>query len=374
MDKEQIHSIYENALETILVLEEDGKIIAINQYDNFAPGNHVDLTGTNIFSLLDTANSSILLEMLSSKMYPKGANAVRDLAFGKPKGKKVWYEVKCLPVHPHSGHKTYFLFARDVSGKKSLEDQLKRINQNLEKTIAEKTTALQEAVADLESFSFSVSHDLKAPLRALKGYTGILLEELAGQGNEDVADAISSISRNVIKMEKLINDILSFSRIGRTEASIKPVDFKKIFSEKYAELIKLEPVRHIDFKIDAKLPILLFDEPMARLMVQNLLSNAIKYTSKKEFAEISVEVHQKRHEIVVSVRDNGAGFDEKFKHKLFGVFQRLHSERDFPGTGVGLAIVRRIARKHGGAVFGEGKVGKGAVFYIILPKKLIYHE
>jgi light-regulated signal transduction histidine kinase (bacteriophytochrome) len=233
---------------------------------------------------------------------------------------------------------------------------------------------MQEAINDLESFSYSISHDLKAPLRALKGYTGIIQEELADVENYDVSDAVESIKRNIEKMEKLISDIFHFSRVGKTVTNLKPVNFKQIFLDVYKELVKLEPLRTISFTVDEKIPLILFDPAMAKQLVQNLLSNAIKYTSKKDFAEIIVGIIKKGSERILFVRDNGAGFDETFKDKLFAVFQRLHSEKEFPGTGVGLAIVKRIIDKHGGRVWGEGITNKGATFYISLPKKSIYYE
>ena len=201
----------------------------------------------------------------------------------------------------------------------------------------------------------------------------ILAEEIPDDTDDEILDAVQSLKRNVDKMEKLIGDILNFSRIGRTTTIVKPVDFKKIFYDKYKELLSIEPPRTIDFQIAEKIPYILFDAPMAQLLAQNLLSNAIKYTSKKEFPK-SGSVFKITKTVDIFVRDNGAGFDEKFKDKLFAVFQRLHSEKEFPGTGVGLAIVKRIMKKNGGEIRGEGRVNEGATFYISLPKKSVYYE
>ncbi len=374
LNQEGVDKLFENALENIVILDAQGVIISFNQSRGLGYNNTADLIGKNIFSLIDPLYHKTLISVLSSKRKAVQNNYVYEVAFKQAGGRRIWYELRAVPFVGEGGKKNFLLFARNISKRVRLENRLKKINLHLEETIQQKTMALQEAVFDLESFSFSVSHDLKAPLRAIKGYSMILAEEIPDDTDDEILDAVQSLKRNVDKMEKLIGDILNFSRIGRTTTIVKPVDFKKIFADKYKELLSIEPPRTIDFQIAEKIPHILFDAPMAQLLAQNLLSNAIKYTSKKEFAKIRVGFQDHGKTVDIFVRDNGAGFDEKFKDKLFAVFQRLHSEKEFPGTGVGLAIVKRIMKKNGGEIRGEGRVNEGATFYISLPKKSVYYE
>lgn len=370
----QIRYIYENALENIIILDNECKILSVNQSYIFGYTNSDELIGKRIFTLTNSTNNIVLQQIISNSANNIRSNEIHEVAINKPKGGKIWYEIKCLPHNSENDEIYYIIFARNITKRKNLENQLKKTNQNLVEIIDQKTHHLKEAISDLESFSYSVSHDLKAPLRAIKGYSSILNEELGVNTNIDVSDAIKSITRNIDKMDKLIADISKFSKIGRIETTIQPINIQQIFLGKYQELTLLEPNRKITFSIDENIPRLLFDQAMAKQVAQNLLSNALKYTSKKKLAEITIGYVNKRNEVILYIQDNGAGFDNRFKDKLFGVFQRLHSENEFPGTGVGLAIVKRIINKHGGHIWGEAKVDNGATFYISLPKKLIYHE
>lgn len=369
LNLEQIRFIYENALENIIILDSAAKILSINQSEIFGYTNAQELIGEKIFTLTDAVNRIILQQIISNSVKHIKNDVINEVSFNKPKGGKIWYELKCLLFNSENNETNHIVFARNISKRKNLENQLKKSNQNLAEIIEQKTHNLKDAISDLESFSYSVSHDLKAPLRAIKGYGNILTEELGENLNTDVSDAIKSIKRNIDKMEKLIADILSFSKIGRIETTIQPVNIKQLFKDKYQELFLFEPNRIITFSIDENIPIILFDQSMAKQMAQNLISNALKYTSKKKVAEIEFGFKNKKNEVILYLRDNGAGFDNKFKDKLFGVFQRLHSEKDFPGTGVGLAIVKRIVKKHGGNIWGEGKVDMGATFIFHYQKK-----
>jgi len=226
---------------------------------------------------------------------------------------------------------------------------------------------------ELEAFSYSVSHDLRAPLRAIDGYTRILVEDYESILDSEGKRVCSVISKEARRMGQLIDDLLSFSRLGRREIYYSKIDMKSLVISVFNELLKEEKTSHIDFQI-SKLPAARGDSSLIRQVWVNLLSNAIKFTSKKEQAVIEVGSSVKTNEIIYYVRDNGAGFDMEYSNKLFGVFQRLHSESEFSGTGVGLAIVQRIIRRHGGRVWAEGEVEKGATFYFVLPRKENHHD
>ncbi|MBA3284648.1 MAG: GHKL domain-containing protein, partial [Nitrosopumilus sp.] len=236
--------------------------------------------------------------------------------------------------------------------------------QNEEK---ENQAAELEAVnKELESFSYSVSHDLRAPLRAINGFTRILLEDYLEQLDDEAKEILEEIISNSNKMGQLIDNLLGFSRIGKQHVSMVDVNIKEMVDSVVAEQKHIEPTRIIKLTIK-KLENIRGDRNMLKQVFINLISNAFKYTGKKKKAIIEIGSHYEKEECIYYVKDNGAGFDMQYADKLFGVFQRLHSSNEFEGTGVGLAIIHKIISKHGGKVWAEGKVGEGACFYISLP-------
>jgi two-component system sensor histidine kinase/response regulator len=225
---------------------------------------------------------------------------------------------------------------------------------------------LEAANKELEAFSYSVSHDLRAPLRAVNGYTKILLNDYGKYLDEEGLRVCSIISTSASQMSNLIDNLLSFSRIGRSSINPGMLDMKIIVASTYKEITTDAEKMRINLKI-AKLHKTFGDANLIKMVWNNLISNAIKYSSKKEISEISVGSRVLGDMIIYQIKDNGVGFEMLYKHKLFGVFQRLHSEIEFEGNGVGLAIVQRIINMHGGKVWAEGEVGKGATFYFSLP-------
>ncbi|MEO5893819.1 MAG: ATP-binding protein, partial [Ferruginibacter sp.] len=221
---------------------------------------------------------------------------------------------------------------------------------------------------ELESFSYSVSHDLRAPLRAINGFTQVLLEDYIEQLGEDAKSLLNEVITNSDKMGELIDNLLAFSRIGKQHVSKGDINVNQLVSVVIAEQKQLEPKRIVDLTIK-KLENIRGDRSMVKQVFVNLVSNAFKYTSKKKNAVIEIGSYLENDDCVYYVKDNGAGFDMDYYDKLFGVFQRLHSSHEFDGTGVGLAIVQKIITKHHGKVWAEGKVGEGACFYISLPIK-----
>jgi len=214
---------------------------------------------------------------------------------------------------------------------------------------------------ELEAFSYSVSHDLRAPLRAVSGYASILREDYGPQLDEDGLRIIECINDNTAKMGTLIDELLAFSRLGRKEIQKTEIDIYEMVRGVVTDVNK--SVEHgAEIKID-ELHKVKADYVLLKQAMYNLISNAVKYSAKKENPVVEISSKEHNGEVIISVKDNGAGFDMRYANKLFGVFQRLHSQEDFEGTGVGLAIVQRIINKHGGKVWAEGKVNEGATFH-----------
>jgi PAS domain S-box-containing protein len=226
---------------------------------------------------------------------------------------------------------------------------------------------LSNSIKELDSFTYSVSHDLRAPLRAIEGFSAMLEKDQAEKLDDEGKRRLKIIQDNVKRMNRLIDDLLALSRISRSELNRNKVDMNALAKSAWKSLLYSNPGITADLRID-DLPKASGDGSLLMQVFSNLLSNAAKYTGKREIALIEVGGEAKGKEIFYYVKDNGAGFDMKYYDKLFGVFQRLHSESDYEGTGVGLAIVQRIIHRHGGRVWAEGKLGKGATFYFSLPK------
>jgi signal transduction histidine kinase len=251
----------------------------------------------------------------------------------------------------------------EVEQRRHREDEIRKLNQELAKRAAE----LEAINKELESFAYSVSHDLRAPLRHMVGYSELLQKQASSLLDEKSQRFIRTIIDSTKRMGNLIDDLLAFSRIGRAETNKTKVDLERLVKDVVAEIGQDTKDREIAWKIGA-LPICCGDRSMLRVVVVNLVSNAVKFTRMRKPAEIEIGCVDGNKEVEVFVRDNGAGFDMQYANKLFGVFQRLHLPEQFEGTGIGLATVQRIIHRHGGTVRGEGAVDQGATFYFSIPR------
>lgn len=275
----------------------------------------------------------------------------------------IWVDTTKVPLTDASGNPYGVLGVyEDITARKQAEEEIRQLNALLEQRVADRTAQLTAANQELEAFSYSVSHDLRAPLRAMSGFSSILREEYSGQLDEKGDHYLSRIQEASEHMGQLINDLLNLSRIGRAVFTRQQVDLSGLANKIVAELKAQFPHRRVDFEIAANL-IVQGDENLLKIAMENLLNNACKFTSQREQAIIQVGSVEQDGERIFFVRDNGAGFNMEYANKLFIAFQRLHSEREFPGTGIGLATVQRIIRRHGGRVWAEGEIDKGATFY-----------
>ncbi len=226
---------------------------------------------------------------------------------------------------------------------------------------------LNHQVAELNAFAYSVAHDLRAPLRHMSGFIELLQKKMGDYPDVDTGDYMETINEVSKKMSSLIDNLLDFSRLGRSEMQMRKVNLNALVNEIVRETREELKEREIGWEID-ELPDVLGDQALLRLVMVNLISNAVKFTSTRPQAKIKIGCKDDIDKFTCSIRDNGVGFDMKYAGKLFGVFQRLHSQNEFKGTGVGLANVKRIISRHGGTVWAEGAMGQGAIFYFTLPK------
>jgi PAS domain S-box-containing protein len=278
-------------------------------------------------------------------------------------GQEWYFSFSGEPVRHECGQQVLaVVITHDITERKQAEEHLVKLNRDLERRAIE----LEMANKELESFSYSISHDLRSPLSAINGFSTLLLENYADPLPPDGLRFLELIRNNSIEMNQLVEGLLSFSRFVRQPIKKQPVDLSALARQVVEDLSKQREGRQVEINI-ADLPAAQADPVLLKQVLTNLLSNALKFTRRRELARIEIGSNTtKDDEVLYYVRDNGVGFDNAQAEKLYGVFQRLHSQEEYEGTGVGLAIVERIVRRHGGRVCAEGEVNKGATFYFTL--------
>lgn len=352
---EYARSLIEASLDPLIIINPDGKITDVNQAT-------IKVTGVGRTELIGMDFSTYFTE-------PEKARAVYQQVFAqKPvtdypltirhldgKLTDVLYNASAYKDE-HGNVLGVFAAARDVTAQKQAEQEIRQ-----------RTVELQTANRELEAFSYSVSHDLRAPLRSIDGFSQALLEDYATKLDDEGKDYLQRIRAATQRMGHLIDDMLALARVTRAEMQYETIDLSALADDVLSELEKNEPGRKIDWHIQPGLRVS-GDIRLLRMVLVNLLGNAWKYTARQPQPRIEFDAqHNADGTMEFFVRDNGAGFDMAYAGKLFGVFQRLHTAAEFPGTGVGLAIVQRIIHRHGGQVRGVGMPGHGATFYFSLP-------
>ncbi|MGD8498295.1 MAG: PAS domain-containing protein, partial [Chromatiales bacterium] len=277
------------------------------------------------------------------------------------------YDVHYRPWHDAAGHLLGTIgVAVDDTERAQAQQALSEYREHLEDLVEDRTEALRAVNEELEAFSYSVSHDLRTPLRAIDGFSQALIEDYAADLDETALDYLARVRGAAQRMGELIDDLLQLSRVTRHELHFEPVNLSAEAEAVVAELRAAEPEREIDIRIRETPPVE-GDKRLLRVLLANLIGNAWKFTGRTEGARIELDYNHTDGEDVYAVRDNGAGFDMRYADKLFGAFQRLHRSDEFEGTGIGLATVRRVLNRHGGRVWAEGAPGEGATFYFTLP-------
>jgi PAS domain S-box-containing protein len=275
------------------------------------------------------------------------------------------YEVHAFQIEPARMAAVF----SDITERKRAEEALRRAHEGLEQRVAERTEELRALNRELEAFAYSVSHDLRTPLRAIDGFARMLEEDFAERLGPEGARRLSVIRSSAQEMGRLIDDLLALSRLGRRTLEKHPLPLRPLVEEVFRQLRAEVGGRSLELKVDS-LPEIHADPGLIRQVVANLLSNAIKYTSPRPEALIEVGARTEEHEHVITVADNGVGFDPGHADRLFRVFSRLHPAAEFEGTGIGLALVQRIVARHGGRVWAEGQVDRGARFFFTLPRSI----
>jgi PAS domain S-box-containing protein len=360
--------LFEAAQDGILILDVDtGRITDVNPFLAELLGfSHAEMIGKTVGELSpfkDIEENKVMLGRLQKDGYVRYENLPL-----KTRDRQHIAVEFVSNVYQAGDKKVIQCNVRDITARKHAQDEIHRMNAELERRVIERTAQLEAANQDLEAFSYSVSHDLRAPLRHVMGFVDLLQKEAGPSLSEKSLHHLAKISGSAKRMGHLIDDLLAFSRIGQTALQKAEVNLDRLVTETLGDFEVETKDRKIAWQIHP-LPSVQGDRALLRLVLVNLISNAVKFTGARAEARIEIGCRPDENgQTVIFIRDNGAGFDPRYTDKLFGVFQRLHSQAEFTGTGIGLANVQRIILRHGGRVWAEGVEDGGATFYFSIPK------
>ncbi len=358
--EEPYRILAERMNEGAATLTSEGTILFCNQrLADMVGAPSERLVGSAVHSILHADERAGLAELLLSALN-QDVRVERRLWRSDGTVLPVQLSLSRIPIE-ESGH-GICMVATDLREQKRAHEEVRRLNAGLEQQVARRTAELEAANRELEAFTHSVAHDLRAPLRHIHGFSDLLQRDTESALSADGRHSLDSIHTATLRMEKLLEALLNLSRFGRQSLQPREVDLTKLVREVIDDLAPDVKDRKIDWKV-SPLPKVSCDLALMKIVLANLLSNAVKFTRQRDAASIEIGQTVVNGARVLFVRDNGAGFDMRYAGKLFGVFQRLHRAEDFEGTGVGLATVQRILQKHGGRIWAEAEPGKGATFY-----------
>lgn len=379
--EEKYRRFVENAADIIYRTDGEGKFIYVNPVSLRIFGyTEEEFLGKHYLELFHPDFRNKARQYYATQFFNGQYSSYLEFPAIDKNGKQFWLGQNVQPLFENNQISGFQAVARDITERKLAEEAMKRsdeevrkLNAELELRVAERTAELENANKELEAFSYSVSHDLRAPLLSINGFSQFLAEHLGDKLDEEGTRLLNIIRTNTRTMQHLISALLMLSKTNKKAMEVAAIDMTALAQETYNEVTSSEAQEKITVTIPG-LPEAVGDKTLLRQVWSNLLSNAIKFTLAKETCVIEVGGRVEENRNVYWVKDSGAGFDMKDYGKLFGVFSRLHADTEFEGTGIGLSIVRRVIHRHHGEVWAEGIVGAGATFFFSLPKEWEHHE
>ena len=361
----KFQEIVETALEGIMLTDKDSKTTFINKRFTKIFGYSSEEMAKKAISDLIDEDWKIMAKAKHENLL-KGIDETFEMVFRTKSDEKIWINASASAIMGANGeYEGGVAMLNDITRQKLAEIEIRDLNQRLEEKVVARTSELSEANKSLEAFTGMVSHDLRAPVRAVSSFAKIIQDDYAAKMEPKEKELFAYIEDSANRMNVIIEDLLKLARSGSVKLKSEPVNMKRLIEGVWLNISRTT-VHHASLELKV-LPVVKTDESLMHQVVENLLANAIKYSSKKEKPVVTVWSEQTAGKITFYFKDNGAGFDMKNYDRLFGTFQRLHNRSDFEGTGVGLSLVKRIIEKHGGTVGAEAKVGEGAMFYFTLP-------
>lgn len=366
--EENYRLLIENQSDLIVKVNHEGCFTFVSQsYCNTFGKSEDELIGFKFLPLVHKEDQAATMEEMEKLYKPPYQCYIEQRALTKEGW--CWYGWADKAIVDKKGNIIEIIgVGRNINEKKEYEYKIKNLNAELEEKVKERTFQLEDANKELEAFTYSVSHDLRAPLRAIDGFTKIIQEDYYANFDEEGKRILNVIRKNTNKMDNLINDLLLLSKTSRANLRFSIIDVEKLVQNIYDEFADKQTKEEFTFLIK-EMPTIEADINLISQVFLNLISNAIKYSSLSKIKSIEIGGYYKGNQNTFYIKDKGVGFNPKYISKLFGVFQRLHHSRDFEGTGVGLAIVKRIINKHGGNVWAEGEENAGATFWFSIPTR-----
>ena len=360
-------TLVENLPAAVAVCDSQAKLVyASRQFSVlFGANSSGELIGIHGLALIAPEDKKQVAQIIQQSM-SRGAEKSRELPCRRLDGSRFMAKVNATTLRNERGEvDSLILIVQDITERKQAEDEIRALNRELDQRVRERTAELEASNRELESFAYSVSHDLRAPLRAIDGFCQALMEDYHDQLDAQGRDYLDRVSAAARRMARLIDDLLEISRVTRKSMRRERVDLSALAREIAGQLREAQPERDAAFIIGEGVEA--FGDPLLlRLALDNLLNNAFKFTTGRPRALIEFGAREQSGQTAYFVGDNGVGFDMAYADNLFVPFQRLHTRSQFPGSGIGLATVQRIVHRHGGRVWGEGRVDRGATFYFTL--------